>query len=65
MTDPDDTDFAQHAAAPRRGFFGEFAVFLRDNKKWWLLPMLVVLLALGALVVLGGTAAAPFIYTLF
>jgi uncharacterized membrane protein HdeD (DUF308 family) len=40
-------------------------MFLRENKKWWLVPMLAVLLLLGGLVALSGTAAAPFIYTLF
>lgn len=39
--------------------------FLRQTKKWWLLPILVVLFAAGLLVVASGTAAAPFIYTLF
>jgi hypothetical protein len=39
--------------------------FLRQNKKYWLIPILVMLLVLGALVILGGTAAAPFIYSLF
>jgi hypothetical protein len=39
--------------------------FLHENKKWWLLPILVVLLLFGVLVVLSGTGAAPFIYTLF
>ena len=40
--------------------------FLRERKKFWLLPMLIVLLLFGALMVLtGGTAVAPFIYTLF
>ncbi len=38
---------------------------LKQNKKYWLIPILLVLLALGALVLLSGTAAAPFIYTLF
>lgn len=45
--------------------FGELWLFLRDNKKWWLLPILVVLLAFGLLVLLSGSGAAPFIYTLF
>ena len=58
-------DFAREAERPQTGFFTEFAHFLRNNKKWWLVPMLVVLLALGVLVILGGTAAAPFIYALF
>ena len=40
--------------------------FLRERKKFWLLPALVVLVGVGALVVIGGsTAAAPFIYTIF
>jgi hypothetical protein len=44
---------------------GEFWYFLAHNKKWWLLPILVLLLGLALLIGLGGTAAAPFIYTLF
>ena len=44
---------------------GEFWGFLRHNKKWWLLPIVVVVLLLGLLVWLSGTAAAPFVYTLF
>ena len=43
----------------------EFWYFLKHNKKWWLLPILIVLLILGLLVLLGGTAIAPFIYPLF
>lgn len=43
----------------------ELLQFLDHNKKWWLLPILIVLALVGVLVVLGGTAAAPFIYTLF
>jgi len=40
--------------------------FLRVRKKFWLLPMIITLLFFGVLIVLsGGTAIAPFIYTLF
>ena len=39
--------------------------FLSQTKKWWLLPMVIILLGFGVLVALSGTAAAPFIYTLF
>jgi len=53
------------ARAPRVSLAAEFVAFLKDNKKWWLAPILVVVLALGGLVLLGGSAAAPFIYTLF
>jgi hypothetical protein len=43
----------------------EFLVFLVEYRNWWLLPILAVLALLGLFVVLGGTGAAPFIYTLF
>jgi len=40
--------------------------FMKERKKFWLLPLVVIFLAFGALVVLaGGSAIAPFIYTLF
>jgi hypothetical protein len=40
--------------------------FLKERKKFWLLPALIVLLGVGALVVIGGSSViAPFIYTLF
>ena len=45
------------------GFFSELWGFLRENKKWWLLPILIVLLLFGVLIFLSGTGAAPFIYT--
>ena len=60
-----DEDFAARAAAERSGLASEFVAFLKDNKKWWLAPIILSILGLGALVMLGGTAAAPFIYTLF
>jgi hypothetical protein len=47
------------------GLVAEFIDFVLHNKKWWLIPIIVVLLLLGLLVVLSGTGAAPFIYTLF
>jgi hypothetical protein len=43
----------------------EFRWFLVENKKWWLLPLIVMFLLMGALLYLGGTAVAPFIYTIF
>ena len=47
------------------GMVSEFLYFLKTSKKWWLLPIIVVLVGFGVLVLLSGTAAAPFIYTLF
>ena len=47
-------------------FLREFWTFLRARKKFWLLPILVMMLVLGALLVLAQSSAiAPFIYTLF
>lgn len=47
-------------------FLKEFWMFLRTRKKYWLVPLTVILLLLGALIVLsGGSALAPFIYSLF
>lgn len=48
-----------------RGVASEFLYFLKTTKKWWLMPIVVILLLFGVLVFLSGTAAAPFIYTLF
>jgi hypothetical protein len=48
-----------------QGLASEFWYFLKNSKKWWLLPMVIVLMGFGLLVFLSGTAAAPFIYTLF
>ena len=58
-------DFADQADQQSVGIMREFWDFLRYNKKWWLLPILIVLLGVAGLVLLSGTAAAPFIYTLF
>ncbi len=59
----DSGDFARQAEEPSTGLVREFIDFLRYNKKWWLAPILIVLLLLGLLLVMGP--AAPFIYTLF
>ena len=47
-------------------FFSELWTFLRVRKKFWLLPIIVMMVLFGGLVVLGqGSALAPFIYTIF
>jgi hypothetical protein len=44
----------------------ELWAFMRERKKWWLLPVIVVMLFVGTLLVLAqGSALAPFIYTIF
>lgn len=56
---------AARSRAGSSGVITEFWQFLGQTKKWWLLPVVMILLAFGLLMVLSGTAAAPFIYTLF
>jgi len=59
-------EFEKAAKQQRDGnALGELWLFLRDNQKWWLLPILAVLVLFGLLILLAGTGAAPFIYTLF
>ncbi|MGH9387880.1 MAG: DUF5989 family protein [Vicinamibacterales bacterium] len=45
--------------------FSDFWHFLRHSRKWWLLPLICALVMLSGLMMLSGTAVAPFIYTLF
>ena len=59
------SEFEAESQKARSNFIAEFWDFLKHNKKWWLLPILIVLLLLGLLVLLSGTAIAPFIYPLF
>jgi hypothetical protein len=50
----------------RFSLFAEFWYFLRQNKKWWLMPILMLLIGLGAMLAFAGASAlAPFIYTIF
>ena len=66
MTNQPSSDF-EKAVSTRatESVLSDLWYFLRHTRKWWLLPLFIVLLAFGALMLLGGTAAAPFIYTLF
>lgn len=57
--------FAEAATDRPRGLGSELIEMLKYNKKWWIVPIVAVLLLFGALLMLGSTAAAPFIYTLF
>ncbi|MEY2409651.1 MAG: hypothetical protein QOF48_2321 [Verrucomicrobiota bacterium] len=58
-------EFEKAAARGGGGFFSDLWGYLCENKKWWLVPILVVLLLFGLLIFLAGTGLAPFIYTLF
>jgi hypothetical protein len=67
MTDqpPPKPAFADIAHKTRPSLLRDIFGLLKANKKWWLLPIIAMLLLLGVLVLLSGTAVAPFIYTLF
>ena len=47
------------------GFFKDLISFMLQNKKWWLAPIVIVIVLIGGILILGGTSAAPFIYSLF
>ncbi|MHC4339551.1 MAG: DUF5989 family protein [Planctomycetota bacterium] len=57
--------FRDAGTKARRGLVVEFWGFLKQNKTWWVLAVLLAFVVVGALLVVGGSAAAPFIYTLF
>lgn len=69
-----DATIASHIQPCRRNqsgaamlsFLREFGMFLRTRKRFWLVPILIMMAIFGGLIVLTqGTAVAPFIYTLF
>ena len=60
------SDFAKDMERRRRpGLVAELWEYIRVTKKWWLAPIVALLLFIGGLAALAGTAVAPFIYTLF
>ncbi|RLS78764.1 MAG: hypothetical protein DWI00_03265 [Planctomycetota bacterium] len=59
------TKFEQAGEEQPMGLLAEFWLFIREEKKWWLTPIVLVLLLAGVAIFLSGTGAAPFIYTLF
>lgn len=49
-----------------RGIIAEYLAFLRHNKRWWMAPIIILMLLLGALLVMTqGSPLAPLIYTIF
>ncbi len=59
------TEFEQLSGDEQMGLMAEFWLFIKEEKKWWLTPIIVVSLLVGALVWMMSTGAAPFIYALF
>lgn len=70
-TQPEDTRrseaeaFARAGGQRRDSLFADYLHFLKRTRKWWLVPLIVILLLFGVLFVLASTGAAPFVYTLF
>ncbi|WP_298865257.1 DUF5989 family protein [uncultured Gimesia sp.] len=54
--------FLAQSEGTSSGILAEFWVFLCHNKKWWLAPIIIALLLIGLLVLISGSAIAPFIY---
>lgn len=50
----------------KQSLFREFVLFLKEEKKWWLIPLVMLLLGIGALLVFASNSVvAPFIYSFF
>lgn len=62
---PDDTPDKPGDHEQNVGLVRELYELILHNKKWWLVPILIVLLVIGVLAALGSSALAPFIYPLF
>jgi len=59
------TPSSKEAEVKTRSAVAEFVHFALHNKKWWLIPILVVLGLVTALILIGDSGVAPFIYRLF
>jgi hypothetical protein len=64
MTDQPPGNF-EDLPPPRQGLVREFIGFLRHNKKYWMAPLIILLVLVGLLIVVAGSSVAPFIYPLF
>lgn len=64
MTEPR-VDFEEAARRKRRSFAGDLLGFALATKKYWLIPLLFILLVLAGIILLGQTALGPFVYAIF
>lgn len=58
-------NFQMEANSKNENLFFEVIGMLKNNKKYWLVPIILVLIIFGMLILLGSSTMAPFIYTLF
>lgn len=62
---PEASEFQQLSAEDDLGLMAEFWLFLKEEKRWWLTPIIVACLAITGLAWFTSTGAYPFIYSLF
>jgi hypothetical protein len=60
-----ESEFEQAGRQKQLSLTQELALFIIENKKWWMIPIFLVIGLVGLLVLLGSTGAAPFIYKIF
>ena len=65
MNNDDKTSFEGAGKEKQTSLLADVWTMLKQNKKFWLIPLIIALLIFGLLIMAGGSAAAPFIYTLF
>ncbi|TWT93642.1 DUF5989 family protein [Neorhodopirellula pilleata] len=62
---PQKNEFEKLNEEKPMSLFSEFCLFIKENKAYWMIPILLTLALVGLLATLSTTGAAPFIYTLF
>ncbi|MBI3722341.1 hypothetical protein HY251_00065 [bacterium] len=66
MENVEKSEKSEKAENQEESLFREFWLFLREEKKWWLGPIVVLLVTLSAVIIFAeGSSIAPFIYSLF
>jgi hypothetical protein len=58
-------ELMRQASLPEQSVSAELLDFVKYNKKWWLVPLVVMLLLIGGVIIFGSSVAGPFLYTLF
>jgi len=58
-------EFERQGRLERTSFMSDLLYLVKRNRTWWMVPLVLLLLGVGALMVLATTGIAPFIYTLF
>ena len=64
MSKIESSEFETQSQQARQSWLAEFWDFIKHNKKWWLVPILIVFGLLGLLILAGSTGVGPFIYPL-